>query len=351
MFEILIISACLTLNAILSCVEMAFVTVSKPHLKKLATDGDILAQKALKLKSNPERVLSVLQIGITLVGAISAAVGGAGAEEALSPFYESQFGLSEEAAEALAVISVVIPITFLSVVIGELVPKTLALKFPMRFAKFGGAFLHWLDWLFSPVVYLLEISTKMILSIFISRLKSESLSDISGTVEIDNLSDAHKQYVLNLIDVDKRKVKDILLPWSLVTKIDKDFRPYQVLEVIKKSGHTRIPVIENEEPIGVLHAKEFISESEISKIDWLQLVRPIIFINHDEKILSALKTLQNNKNHMAIILKDKNPIGIVTLEDIFEEVVGEIHDEDDNPSILLSSNSKIRTLNLPSDKN
>lgn len=346
MLEIFIVLICLFLNAILSCVEMAFVIVSRPHLKKLASEGDTLAQKVLTLKSNPERVLSVLQIGITLVGAISAAVGGVGAEEVLSPLYEARFKISEEVAEGLAIVTVVIPIVFLSVVIGELVPKALALKFPMRFAKLGGTFLHGLDMFFAPVVFLLEISTKLILSLFVKKMRSESAAEISGTIEIDNLTEAHKQYVLNLIAVDGRKVKDILLPWDMTTKLSKETRSFDVLDVVKKSGHTRIPVLDGEIPIGILHSKEFISESEVSRIDWLQLVRPIIFIHHEEPILNALKTLQNNRNHMAVIIKDKKPIGIVTIEDIFEEVVGELYDEDDNPRVLLSSNSRIRTRNF-----
>ncbi len=346
MFEVIIVFMCLFINAVLSCVEMAFVTVSRPHLKKLAADGDLLAKKVLNLKSNPERVLSVLQIGITLVGAISAAVGGAGAEEAISPYFQSQWGLSDDSAEALAIVAVVLPLTFFSVVIGELVPKTLALKFPMRFAKLGGTFLHLLDKFFSPIVFLLELSTRIILSPFLKRLGKEKVAEVSGTIEIDNLTEAHKQYVLNLIEVDKRKVKDILLPWNLVTKVNKQDRPFEVLDVIKKSGHTRIPVMDGDTPIGILHSKEFISETEVSKIDWLQLVRPVLIIGPDEHILNALKTLQSNRNHMGVIWKDSKPSGIVTIEDIFEEVVGEIYDEDDNPQVLLSSNSRIRTLNL-----
>lgn len=346
MFEFIIIVICLLLNAILSCVEMAFVTVSRPHLKKLSLEGDALALKVLNLKNSPERVLSVLQIGITLVGAISAAVGGAGAEEGLSPFFQSTFNISEELSEVMAIITIVIPLSYFSVVIGELVPKTLALKFPMKFAKFGGTFLQALDSLFAPIVYLLELSTKIILALFINRLGKESISEISGTVEIDSLSDSHKQYVLNLVAVDKRKVKDIMLPWDLATRIESKQRPFEVLDVIKKSGHTRLPVLENDLPIGILHSKEFISEMEISKIDWMQLVRPVIWISTEEPILSALKTFQLNKCHMAIVLKEKTPVGIVTLEDIFEEVVGEIYDEDDTPRNLLSKNSIIRAMNL-----
>ena len=346
MLELFIISICLSLNAILSCVEMAFVTVSKPYLKKLASEGDKLAQTLVQLRSNPERVLSVLQIGITLVGAISAAVGGAGAEESLSPFFQKYFSVTEETSETLAIISVVIPITYFSVVIGELVPKTIALKSPMKFARFGALFLVPLDKFFAPVVYLLEFSTKILIHPLLKNFGSETIADQAASIDLDNLTDSHKQYVLNLINVDKRKVKDILVPWDTVTKLKKSLHQMEVMNCIRDCRHTRMPVMENDEPVGVLHAKEFISESEIAKISWTELMRPYIRINHDEPILNALKILQSQKSHMAIVFQASEILGIVTIEDIFEEVVGDLYDEDDNPKVLLSSNSKIRTMSL-----
>ncbi len=346
MFEFLIIILCLLINAILSCVEMAFVTVSKPYLKKLANDGDKLAQRLVNLRSNPERVLSVLQIGITLVGAISAAVGGAGSEEYLSPLLQSYFNVSEELSETLAIIAVVIPITYFSVVIGELVPKTLALRTPLKFAKFGALFLKPLDKLFSPIVFILEFSTQIIINPLIKKLGSESITEISASLDIESLSDSHKQYVLNLINVDQRKVKDIMLPWDAVTKIASESHQIEIMNQIRQSRHTRMPVIESNKPIGILHAKEFISEIEISKMNWHALIRPIIKLNAEEPIINALKILQSNKSHMAAIFKNESVIGIVTLEDIFEEVVGELYDEDDNSTLLLATNSKMRTMGL-----
>lgn len=347
MFEFIVISICLILNAVFSCVEMAFVTVSRPYLKKLAGNGDRLAQRLINLRANPERVLSVLQIGITLVGAISAAVGGAGAEESLSPWIKDYFGVSEDFSETLAIIAVVLPITYLSVVIGELVPKSLALKSPLKFAKLGALFLIPLDKFFSPIVFLLEISTKLVIRPLLKNLIPDSTADRAAAIDLDALSESHKQYVLNLIDVDKRKVKDILLPWESVTKVDKNVHHTEIMNLIRDSRHTRIPVTESDVPIGILHAKEFISEIEVSKINWNQLIRPLIKISSEEPILAALKTLQANKGHMGVVYKKDVVMGIVTLEDIFEEVVGEIYDEDDNMQTLLSTNSKIRTMGVP----
>jgi putative hemolysin len=344
MLEFLIVGVCLFLNAILSCVEMAFVTVSKAHLRKLSIEGDRLAQKVLQLKSKPERVLSVLQIGITLVGLISAAVGGVGAEEFLTPFFRSRLNLSEEVAEGLSITAIVIPLTYFSVVIGELVPKSLALRFPMRFAKLGGFFLGALDRFFSPVVFLLEISTKILIQPFIKRLGSEIYVEQAASIDLDDLSESHKQYVVNLIAIGKRKVKDILLPWDKVTKIDTSAHHTDVMGLIRLVRHTRIPVVENGHPIGILHSKEFISEVEVAKMNWHELIRPLIFLTLEEPILNALKILQAKKSHMAVIRQKGEVLGIVTLEDIFEEVVGDIYDENDGPQGLLSANSRIKVV-------
>lgn len=347
MSEFLIIALCLILNAILSCIEMAFVTVSKAHIKKLAESGVTPAKRVLHLKSNPERTLSVLQIGITLVGAISAAVSGAGAEEYLGPKIVEHLGVSRESSEFISIAIVVLPLTYVSVVIGELVPKSIALKFPLRVSLFGGYFLIFLDRLFYPFVILLEASTKFFTRFVFAKFKSENFDAATSDVDIDGLSDAHKQYVFNLINVDKRTIKDVMVSWSSVNTVHESDHQHVVLEKIKSSRHTRLPVINDENKvIGILHTKEFISESEITKLDWKQLIRSVITLSPKEPILSALKKLQTQKSHLAVIKIDSQPIGIVTIEDIFEEVVGELYDEDDDPNTLLSLNSKIRSRNI-----
>lgn len=344
MTEFLIIGFCLTLNAVLSCIEMAFVTASKAHVKQLASKGSIAAHRLLKLKKNPERVLSVLQIGITLVGAVSAAVGGASAEESLSPTIMSYFSVTENTAEYISIALIVVPLTYISVVIGELVPKTLALRYPMKFALSGGWILVLLDRVFAPFVFSLEISTKFITQIFLNRLKPEpTTDDIPPEVDIAPLSDSHKQYVFNLIDIDKRSVKDIMIPWDQVSTIEFSEHYFDVLNKIKQSRHTRLPVIQGDRVVGLLHTKEFVSETEISKIKWTELIRPTVNLHPKERILTALRALQSKKSHMALVISEGKPIGIVTMEDIFEEVVGEIYDEDDDMQTLLSSTARIRT--------
>jgi putative hemolysin len=347
MTEIFVIALCLILNAILSCIEMAFVTVSKAHIKKLAASGQVSAKRVLVLKTNPERTLSVLQIGITLVGAISAAVTGAGAQEYLSPYFMGWLNTSAETSEFIAIALVVLPLTYLSVVIGELVPKSIALRFPLKIALSGGYILIFLDRLFYPFVFLLEGSTKFFTKFIFSRFKSESGVATEDGVDLDNLSEANRQYVFNLINIDKRMVKDVMVPWDEVSTIYNDCHQHEILQKIKEDRYTRLPVINRDGTIiGILHAKEFVSESEITKIDWNQLIRSAMYLTPKEPILNALKKMQNNKSHLAVILQDQEPIGIVTIEDIFEEVVGDLHDEDDQPNAFLALNSKIRAIGL-----
>lgn len=346
MTEFIVILLCLAFNAILSGVEMAFVTVSKPYLKKLATDGSAAANRVLQLKANPERTLSVLQVGITLVGAISAAVSGAGAEEYLSPYYMQYFGIAEELAESIAIATVVLPLTYFSVVVGELVPKSFALKFPVKLALMGGLLLLILDRIFAPFVWLLEYSTKFICKILFARIQTKEAIDTTREVDLDNLNETHKQFVFNLIGLDKRTVKDIMIPWKSATKIQSADHYHDVLEIIKTSKHTRLPVIKDHKVIGILYTKEFVAEAEVSKIDWNALIRKAEFLNPQEPIINALKKMQSRKSHMAVIKSYNDILGIITIEDIIEEFIGEIYDEDDDPKTLLSTNSKIRNNNF-----
>jgi putative hemolysin len=326
---------------------MAFVTVSRPHLKKLAAKGNHAAVRVLKLRENPERTLSILQVGITLVGAVSAAVGGVGAEEYFNPWLQSQLHFTAESAKAVAIVAVVIPLTFFTVVIGELVPKSLALRYPMRLAMWGGLTLQVLDNIFAPLVSTLDFSTRLFLKLVFPGLKSENSSEVSNSVDLEPLSDANKQYVLNLIGIDKRTVKDILVPWDEVTVINIADHYTVVLQTIKDSRHTRIPVIQDDVAIGILHAKEFVAEGEVSRLDWTELIRPVIKLDTKERILTTFKKLQESRNHLAIVEHDNEPLGIVTIEDIFEEFVGDIFDEDDSPRTLLSANTKLRSWKRP----
>jgi len=332
MIELVVVIICLSLNAFFSAIEMAFVSVNRVDLRKLADKGDRRASTVLMLRLSPERTLSVLQIGITLVGAISAAVGGAGAEESLSPFFESQFGLTENIAEALSIAVVVVPLTVASVVIGELVPKSLALKNSRKIALLSAHALNFFDTLLSPIVNLLENMTHFLVRLFQRKNKQGrvEVTTEETSINIDALSSTHKQFVLNLVNIESKRAIDMVVPWEKVTKVDVNLSSSEVLKVAVSSGHTRLPVISENKVLGLLHAKEFITLVGAGDSNWQSIIRPILQVQESDDALKALKLMQEKRSHMALVCDKENVDGIITLEDVIEEIIGEIADEDDD---------------------
>lgn len=331
MEEIIVIAVCLLFNAILASYEMAFVTVSRGALKKLAKEGNHDAQKLLKLRTNPERTLSIIQIGITLVGAISSAVGGAGASESIEPYFRLQMGMSENSAEFLSIILVVLPITFLSVVVGELTPKSIALKNPLKITLLGAKALFIADRFLSPLVTVLEWSTKQLLRLIRSKPPVATAETI---IEIDALPSHHQQAILNLAHIERRKIKDALVPWVEVNSVKASDEMEAVTTVIFSSGHTRLPVLDEKgTPMGILHTKECLALREVGNRDWHHAVHPLLLAQASDPVLSVFRVMQKKKSHMAVVMNADQPAGIVTLEDISEEIWGELYDEDDDSRV------------------
>lgn len=334
----------------LAAYEMAFVSIPRAELRALSKSGNKHAKSLIKLRENPERTLSVIQIGITMVGAIAAAVGGAGAGDTLEPYFIQNYALSERSAEALSLFLVVLPITYLSVVVGELVPKTLALRNPAKIVLAGAPVLFVADQVFSPVITALEWSTQKILKIFFPRSKSTESLELTS-IEIDSLSPIHQKIMLNMADIEKKQIKDIMLPWSQVVGVEFSATLDDVLQLVIQSGHTRLPVKDQDKIAGVLHTKEFIALRESGDKNWQSIIRPVVKIQTPDSALGAMRLLQEKKNHMAIVFNLQGErVGIVTLEDILEEVVGDIFDEDDDGRVRKVYEAKIKSRVVPVEK-
>lgn len=333
MEEILVISTCLFLNALFAAYEMAFVSVPKPELRSVARKGNLSARKLLKLRENPERSLSVIQVGITLVGAIAAAVGGAGASDLLEPHLISEYGMVPLHAEILAMVAVVLPITYLNVVVGELVPKTLALRNPLKIVLAGAKVLFVADKILSPVVTALEWSTKNLLRIFFRRKIIQETASLV-TIEIDALSPTHQTLMLNMAQIENKKLTDALVSWTKTNFVKKSDTIADVFQTVLQSGHTRLPVLEENRIIGILHTKEFIAYRESGETNWPTIIRPTMYVYGTDSVLRTMRMMQDKKSHMAIVVNDTHQLlGIVTLEDLIEEVIGDIYDEDDDGKI------------------
>jgi putative hemolysin len=347
MIDLAIVLLCLFINALIAGAEMAFVAVNRPSLRELVRQGNHKAEVLLRLRERPERTLAVMQIGITLVAALAAAVGGAGAEEQISPVLE-KLGLTENTADTVAIGLVVAPLTYLTVVIGELVPKTLALRHSLSVALATAPWLSFFDRVLGPLVTLFEWSTKGLLNLW--RLASGGQAGIrgeepqQGTVELGLLSSQHRQYVMNLVDLERKRVRDIVVPWKQVVKADVRLSAQEMEAILLASGHTRLPVMDGDTLVGVLNAKEFFALHASGSAQWLSLVRPAVKLLDTLPLLSGLRILQDKRRHMGIVYSYDTCLGIVTLEDILEEVVGEIYDEDDDGALkaILTSSPKTK---------
>jgi putative hemolysin len=355
MFELAIIALCLILNGVLAASEIAFVAVNRPLLRELVRQNHKRARQLLRLRDNPERTLSVLQIGITLVGALAGAVGGAGAEELLSPSLEGSLGVSETTADTIAIGLVVLPLTYATVVIGELVPKSWALKDSLRFALRAAPWLCTFDTILGPIVTLFEWSTKQVLRVLrlvglgpdtkaLDQSGEEGTFGEGETIALDVLSVPHRQYVMNLVNLERKSLKDIYLPWKHVVHVDSTQPVEDIQAIILSSGHTRIPVMQGPAVLGILNTKEFMALHGAGRSNWSSLVRPPIRLQTSTALIAGLRLLQEKRMHMAVVYSAQALVGIVTLEDIVEEIIGEIYDEDDDGRLrrLLSAPAIIR---------
>lgn len=321
---------------------MAFVTVSKAQLKRLAPKQRA-ARLLLVLKGNPERTLSVIQIGITLVGAIAAAVGGAGAEEAFGPYLMGNLGVTEATAEGLAIAMVVLPISYLNVVIGELVPKTIALRNPLSVAMVAASGLYVAERVLSPAVTVLERSTNLLVKLIsFGSIKDAVIHPHDFT--IDDLPHQTKQYVVNLVSADKKVARDIMIPWEEAIFIRKGDSADDVETIITNSRHTRLPVLDESDVVGMINTKEFLAARRYNSDDWESLIRPILKFKAFEPVFKILLKMQEQKSHIAVIYDRLNYVGLCSMEDIFEEIIGDIFDEDDDGLIkkILASKGRRR---------
>ncbi len=338
MLEIIIIFICLSLNGILACAETAFVAVNKAALRQKAKKGNVKAQMLLRFRENPERTLAVLQVGITFLAFLGAAFGGSGAAEYIAPKLKNALHIHQTLAVIIANLLIVVPLTYLNVVFAELVPKTLALKRSMFFSLATVKSLNWAQKIFNPLITFLESSIKKTLNLLKIFTIEKRESDEEGQIfEIGGLEPSSKQFIFNISDLEQKTLKDVLIPWDSVVSITETASEKKLEELAISSGHTRIPVVSDGEIRGILHTKEFFvfqKAKEEKGETWTILIRPALQYQANDMLLTAFREMQEKQTHMAIIYEGVTIAGITTLEDIIEQVVGEIYDEDDDRDVI-----------------
>ena len=306
-----------------SASETAFSSLNKIKLKALANSGNKRAEQAYNLAENFSKLLTTILIGNTIVNVVSASLA--------TVFFTKMLGDN-----GVTVSSIVM--TLLIMIVGEIVPKNIAKYIPERFAMAVTPILRFLVFIFSPLTFVFEYMEKMFANIFKKNSETYSTDEFITMVEEANeegdIEDHEADLITNALEFNDLDVGEILTPRIDVIAVDLNEDSIEEIELkYRDSGYSRLPVYENniDNIIGVLIEKDFYYHLLYEKSTNIkEILKEVIFTSPQVKISSLLKQFQTNKTHMAVVVDEYGGTqGIITMEDILEELVGEIYDEHD----------------------
>ena len=332
------------LNAFFASAEMAIVSVNRNRIKMLADDGNKKASLLVDLLEEPNKFLSTIQVGITLAGFFSSASAATGISEVIGASL-SQLGIPYAQSISLVVITIIL--SYFTLVFGELVPKRIALQKSEQMAMLSVRPIVFVSKFAKPFVKLLSLSTNLLLRVI--GMSDTDLEEKVSREEIKSLVDAGEEYgVINQIekeminsifDFDDKLAKEVMTPRTEVYMINSKL-PLSIEELLEEN-YSRIPVYEGDMDniIGILYLKDFLHEAYqvgFENVDIKKLLHRPYFVPECKNIDQLFKELQKSKNHLAVLIDEYGGFsGIVTIEDLIEEVMGDINDEydDDDPVI------------------
>ena len=331
------------ISAFFAVAEIAVVSLNEKKVKAMAEDGDKKAGRMQKILKNPAKYLSVIQIGMTLAGFLGAAFAANYFGGLLGAAMERQAGIPAESAGALrwvAVLLVTLILSYFTLLLGIFVPKRIAMRHKENLARSLSGFLAFLTGVLPPFTFLLTVSTNAVLRLF--RIdpneKDEAVSEEDIVTMLDTGADEGtlKQddinYIKNVFKLEHQSAADIMTPRSAVVAVPEDIPDEKMLEVIEKEGYSRIPVYrENiDQVVGILHASEYLLHRAQENFRLSDILHEPEFVPETIRLDALFKDMQRQHNHIAIVVNEYGlTLGIVTMEDVIEELVGEIWDEQD----------------------
>jgi putative hemolysin len=337
--EFLIVLLLILANGFFAAAEIALIAARRGKLLQWSEEGDRAAKAALDLSKSPEQFLPTIQIGITIVGTLAAAFGGAKLVADLKLVLEKiPIDFVVRNAENIALGLIVAFISVAEVILGELVPKRLALRDPPRLARFVAFPIVALVWLFRPVLLAIDGVCNLVLRTFgvrdggassIQREDIEQLLDEGLTGGI--LNPVERAVATEALRLSDRTVKDVMQPRIDIDGIDVETPPEEVLGVIAMAGFTRLPVYEGnlDHIIGFIHAKDVLRQLHLGwKLDIRRLLHGPLFVPETLPLDKLLQSFREHRTHLAVVLDEFGGTeGVVTLDAVLGELVGEIRDE------------------------
>lgn len=354
--EIFVIIAMLLINAVFAAYELALASVSIGRIKHLAEQNVKGAASALFMKARQEASLAVVQIGITIIGAITAATGGAEAEQSITPYIEGIFHFSHGLSKVIAIGSVVLPLAALTITIGELVPKTLALKNNEKICLLLSPVMRVFSFFIYPLVVTFEWATKLIVKLFERKMKGFSQIEL-GIIELraqaralrtDRIINSEQEkIIIGASNLSRIKVIDIVIPPDEIVALYADGAISAHIVTVHLEAYTRFPVVEKQgDPqtiIGYVNIKEllFLAKTHPENPSLREIIRPMLNFLPETSIGEAFSSMMKSHVHLALIKNHDNKVlGMITLEDILEEVIGDVQDEFDRLPKHITSSGK-----------
>jgi putative hemolysin len=344
--EVFVIAAMLAVNAVFACYEMALASVSRARLEVLLQAGRRGARCAVYMKERLEGSLAVIQLGITLAGAIAAATGGAAVDERLAPWLVGMFGVSNGAAEVLALVLFVIPLSAVTIVFAELVPKMVGINNKEAVALALSPPMKVVSGVFHPVVFVLEATVKRVMRMGQDRVTGEKAAqDRTGLLELRAaaslaramriIGPMEERIVMSAVQLSARTVADAMAPERDIATIPAGASLVEALIQAHMHMHTRYPVCMepgNPQSIsGYVTFKDIVTALRIDPgaTGLRGIVRPIRHIPVTTTLAQALTDMVRDRVHIALATEGARVRGLITMENIVEELVGDIRDEYD----------------------
>ncbi len=346
------------INAFFAMTEVALISTNKIKLKKMADEGDNIAKKLVDISEDPSEFLSTIQIGITFANFIASAFAADGLSGYLADFIYNTLNvkvLSYEMMSTASLILITIILSYFTLVLGELVPKRIAMQKPMEVARFACIPVSAISTVVKPAVKFLSLSTNVVLKGLRIDTNEEEDSiteeEIRMMLEIGNtggtINSDEKEWIDNVFDFSDSSVREIMTHKSEVVGIYEDDSLSEIEEKIHETGYSRYPVYgENDNDIkGILYSKDFFAEVyncfakedddlgvvvNKNELNIMDNLRKPYFIPDSMSSLLLFKNMQKNNTHIAIVINEYGEnIGLITMEDLLEEIVGNIYDEYD----------------------
>ena len=340
--QILLQIVFILLNAFFAGSEIAFLSLNQIKLSKQAEEGDKAAARLLVLVENPNRFLSAIQVAITLSGFLGAAFGTENFSGYLADFLvDVGLPLSPSVAGVIAMVVVTIIISFFSIAFGEMVPKRIAMQKPDMWARMALGTVKAISLVFAPMMWLLDVTTNGTLKLLGMKTKADdgaaSEEDIRLMVENSGeqgaIAQEEQQWIENVFDFGDMVASDVMTPEPDVTAFSIDETPENIIQAIQETGLSRYPVYEEDinDICGVLNARDFLLNLQAKNPKPIKgLLRRAYFVPESVHADQLFKDMQSQKHHFAIVVDEYGgTAGVVTMEDLLEEIVGNIYDEFD----------------------